>query len=278
MREVSELVKRLTDKEATVESRLMGGMSNQTYVVIVDGEKNTFRIPGKNAEVFVDRVEELNNIKAIEGLDLNNKTVLLDIEDGYKLAKYVDGTPLHELEDLHLEEVAELLKTLHNSKDKFLNDYAPFDRLIKYESLNDNLTDEYKELRNEFLNHKEYLLSFPLVKCHGDSQKSNFVIGDKCYLLDWEFAGNNDYYYDIACFGNVNYEDALKLLEVYLGHVPSDEEYNRLTLWRAFQCLQWHNVALYKDKIGLSKELSVDFNFVALKYLEKAQNLLNSLK
>ncbi len=278
MKEVTNLIKELTGKDSEVVSRLMGGMSNRTYIVKIDGGLFTFRIPGKRAEVFVNRFDESKNIEKIRSLDLNNHTLLLDLEGGYKLAEFVEGTPLNELDSLHLSEVTSLLKKLHNNDGSFEKDYAPFDRLDHYESLNDNLKEGYYITRDKFFEHKDYLMSLPKVMAHGDSQKSNFVIGDTCYLLDWEFAGNNDYYYDIACFGNVDYNDALALLEEYNGHAPSVEEYNRLTLWRTFQCLQWHNVALFKDKIGLSQELNVDFLFVSGKYLEKANNLLSTLK
>jgi hypothetical protein len=64
---------------------------------------------------------------------------------------------------------------------------------------------------------------------------------------------------------------------VYLGKEPSTDEIKRLTLWRTFQALQWHNVAWYKDDIGLSQELQVDFANVAQKYLTLAQSLLSRL-
>ncbi len=278
MKEVIDLIKKLTGKDAVVDSRLMGGMSNRTYIVTIDDKKHTFRIPGKKAETFVNRDIEKKCIEAVDGLNINNKTLLLDLEDGYKLAEFVEGTPLNELADLHLEEVATLLKTLHNADTRFENDYDPFGRLSEYELLNEDLSEEYFATRQKFFKHKEYLSSLPKVMAHGDSQKSNFVIGEKCYLLDWEFAGNNDFYYDIACFGNVDFNDAIQLLEVYLGHKPSDEELNRLTLWRTFQCLQWHNVALYKDVIGLSEELNVPFKAVAGKYLNLANELLSTLR
>ena len=87
--------------------------------------------------------------------------------------------------------------------------------------------------------------------------------------MDWEFAGNNDPLYDVACFGNANFDDAINLLKMYNEH-PSQNQYQRLYGWRMFQCLQWHNVAAYKDKIGLSEELSLDFSFFAKAYLDKA--------
>ena len=96
--------------------------------------------------------------------------------------------------------------------------------------------------------------------------------------MDWEFAGNNDPYYDIACFGNNDFDHAEKLLPVYLEKEPTTEDFNRLYFFRTFQCLQWNNVAWYKEYIGLSKDLGVDFKFFANLYLDKAEKLLKSMK
>ena len=40
---------------------------------------------------------------------------------------------------------------------------------------------------------------------------------DKAHLLDWGVCSYNEFYYDIASFGNVQFEDALELFfDVYL--------------------------------------------------------------
>jgi thiamine kinase-like enzyme len=97
-------------------------------------------------------------------------------------------------------------------------------------------------------------------------------------LVDWEFGGNNDPLYDIACYGNNDFRFALGLLPVYLGREPRKEEWERLYLWRVFQCLQWHNVALYKEAIGLSAELHLDFRLIAQAYVDKANKLFDEAK
>ena len=115
----------------------------------------------------------------------------------------------------------------------------------------------------------------PKVPCHYDYQPTNLVInGDKLYVLDWEFAGMNDPFYDIACYGNAGFDKALSLLEAYVGRQPKWEELQRLYFHRAFQCLQWYNVAIFKDRIGLSKDLNMDFNAVALFFFNMAKDLL----
>ena len=84
----------------------------------------------------------------------------------------------------------------------------------------------------------------------------------------------NDPFYDIACYGNAGFDKALALLECYVGHQPTEDELQRLKFHRAFQCLQWFNVAIFKDRVGLSKDLNMDFNAVALMFLGMAKDLI----
>lgn len=275
MNEIKDKITSYLNEDVQIVERLMGGMSNQMYVIEKENETFTFRIPGKNADQFVDRHIELKAIEAIRTLGINNETVLLDTTNGYKLAEYVDGTPFSQLPDLMLDQAANVLHQLHDSAVRFENDYDPFGRLALYESYHNHQSDEYRATKANFLSYKPFLEAQARVACHNDAQRSNFLqSGDKTYLLDWEFAGNNDQIYDIACFGNIDFAHAQALLPVYLGRTPNQEEIKRLTLWRTFQALQWHNVAWYKEDIGLSQELGVNFAAVANKYLQLAQLLL----
>lgn len=283
--EVCTEVFNVKDNEIKVIRRLMGGMSNYTYVIKVKSKLYTFRIPGKKAEKFVDRIIEAHHIGLIEKLNLNNNTIYLDIVTGYKIAEYIEGTPLHELNPLdYLKEASEVLHKIHDSGLKSNYDYNPLGRLSLYENHTTDYgyvhSNRYIELKQKFLSYKDkYMDDSKLVLTHGDSQISNFVItADDVKLMDWEFTGNNDPYYDIACFGNNDFAHALALLPVYLGKEPTTEDYNRLYFFRAFQTLQWHNVALYKEFIGLSKDLGVDFMFISNLYLDKAEKFLNSIK
>ncbi len=273
------------EEDVEVVKRLMGGMSNYTYVIKVNSKLYTFRIPGKKAEKFVDRVVEAHHIGLVETLELNNNTIYLDVKTGYKIAEYIEGTPLHELDPLdYLDQAAEVLHKIHESDLISDYDYDILGRLSKYENYTFEYgyvhSERYNKLKDKFLSYKDkYMDPSKLVLTHGDSQVSNFVVTDsELRLMDWEFTGNNDPYYDIACFGNSNFDHALALLPVYLKKTPTVEEYNRLYFFRAFQTLQWHNVALYKEFIGLSKDLGVDFMFVANLYLDKAERFLGSIK
>ncbi len=263
--------------------RLMGGMSNSTYVVEAGGEHYTFRVPGKHAERFVDREVEADHLKLIESLRINNETVYLDVVSGYKIARYLEGVPMSETGPYeHLEAAADVLRRVHTSGLKSRHDYDPFGRLRTYEAYvkeHGHVHEErYENIKSTFLAHRPALEAHRKTLCHGDAQISNFVVSERMYLTDWEFAGNHDPFYDIACFGNVDFDHALALFPVYLQRRPHAAEMDRLYLWRTFQCLQWHNVALYKHFIGLSEDLAIDFEQVAKRYLDKAQAMLSAVR
>ena len=265
--------------DAKIVMRLEGGMSNYTYVVECQGKKYTYRVPGKFAERFVNREEEWANIQEVERLGLNNVTTYVEIRSGEKLAEYVEGTIMSTTDVVSYNEMSvKALKKIHNSDLKF-NDYNAFGRLDTYQNycVETGFThpQEYLDLRNKLEALRKQYVSVPMVPCHCDYQPTNLVInGDKLYVLDWEFAGMNDPFYDIACYGNAGFDKALSLLEAYVGHKPTEEELKRLYFHRAFQCLQWYNVAIFKDKVGLSKDLNMDFNAVALMFLGMAKDLL----
>lgn len=269
----------LHNQDAKIVKRLEGGMSNYTYVVETGGKKYTYRVPGKFAEKFVNRVDEWNNIQEIDKLDLNNKTNYVEIPSGEKLAEYVEGTIMSETDIVSYNAMSvAALKKLHNSDIK-LKDYDAFGRLDDDErycrEMGFTHPEKYLALRRKLDEMRKAYAQVQLVPCHCDYQPTNLVIdGDKLFVLDWEFAGMNDPFYDIACYGNAGLDKALSLLASYVGHEPTNDELRRLFFHRAFQCLQWYNVAIFKDLVGLSKDLNMDFNQVALMFMGMAEELV----
>lgn len=277
-----ETIKNILKLESNNINRLLGGMSNYTYVVETDNEMYTVRLLGEFAEKFVNREDEEKGIKIFEKLSLTNKTIYFNKEDGIKISKYIDGVPLNELEDRHYQEVCEIMKSYHNKDIDIDIDYDPFNRLLKYESyLKDYcFPDRYKDIKNKFFEYRDYLESLPKVFCHNDSQRSNFFLSNndnKIYIVDFEFVGKNDYIYDIACYGNNDFNDAIELLKVYENNNVSDDKYLRLYLWKTFQSLQWYNVAMFKELNGLSETLKINFKDVAEFFLNMAEDCLKSV-
>ncbi len=268
-------------EDVIVKNRLLGGMSHLTYHIQIDGIDYTYRVIGKDGNLFVDRIIEEKNLDIIKPLNLNNETVFFDTTTGEKAAKYVEGTVLTQLDFRpYLPMVSKALKTLHHSSLKPASDYGLINRLDLYESYTDIRSDKYLQLKQNWI--EMYLKEHqnkPKVFCHNDAQRSNMVVSkDQLYLLDWEYAGLNEFYYDIASFGNVDFNDALELLDVYLGRKATKIEQDSVRFYRMFQALQWHQVALRKDMIGLSEVLHFDFKMLSEKYLNLAETLYLAIK
>lgn len=268
-------------EDVIVKNRLLGGMSHLTYHIAIDGIDYTYRVIGKDGNLFVDRLIEQKNLDIIRPLNLNNETVFFDTTTGEKAAKYVEGTVLTQLDYRpFLPLVSKALKTLHHSSLKPASDYGLIDRLNLYESYTNIKSDKYLKLKDAWIKmYQEEHQHQPKVFCHNDAQRSNMVVSkDRLYLLDWEYAGLNEFYYDIASFGNVDFNDALELLDVYLERKATKVEQDSVRFYRMFQALQWHQVALRKDMIGLSEVLHFDFKMLSEKYLNLAETLYIAIK
>ncbi len=270
----------VSEEDIEIVNRFLGGMSHLTYHIRVHGEDYTFRVIGADGNLFVDRKIEHDNIKRIKSLDINNETVYFDEESGDKAAKFVEGTILTDIDyKPHLKDVADVLKKLHQSGIEPASDYGHVERLALYETFTNENNPKYDDLKAKWIEIFKTRSDKPKVFCHGDAQRSNIVLGkDHVYLLDWEYAGLNEIYYDIASFGNVQFSDALDLLDTYLGRKASKEEQDAVRFYRMFQALQWHQVATRKDMIGLSEVVHFDFKMLAGKYLDLAESLYLDIK
>ncbi len=264
--------------------KLDGALSNNMYLFEVNDKKYTFRIPGKNGNLLVDRDTEIEIIDRVKDLDLNVDLIYFNKVNGYKISKYIEGEHISKdnLDDELLTIISNRLKDIHSVNKDNIKQYDKESRMKKYEELAIKEgfihSEKYSKIMSEYVQLNEDIKNCELVLSHGDFMIGNIVIKDSSvYVLDWEFAAVNDPYYDIACFGNQDFDLALRLLKVYVGN-PTKDDYKRLYINRLYQCLQWHNVAAYKDKIGLSIELNVPFDYLTNMYLEKAEDFLEKIR
>lgn len=263
------------------QERFLGGMSNYTYHVIINGQDYVIRIANLEGKVFVDYPTEKLHLFLLKPFNITSKTLFYDTDTGIKIAEYIPGHNL--TNDLTSEDyvgVAHELHKLHKLPIEGV-DYGQIQRLEKYETLVKGcLTPEYFEIKAFWL--KENATTYKdldLVFTHGDAQRTNIVKNGAVYtLLDFEFAGMNDIYFDIASFGNIEFNDSLTLLDYYLGRKAFPHEIRRVKFHRLFQVLQWHVVALQKDLNGQSTKLHIDFKKYSENYLAFARYLMNKIK
>lgn len=272
--EIKELAEQLLKKKVISISPITGGMMNKSYLVETSLGKYVLYVPTEQANEMVDRVLEKADQETCYKLGITSKNIYFDVNSGIKINEYLDGSSIDKINEVDYKKVANMLKVMHSSKTLSSKEYGPFNRFIAYENEANTFTDifdkEYKSIRDLVFANKGYLESIEKVFSHNDFQRSNVVkSNDEYYVIDFEFTGNNDPIYDIACFANGIVEDGEKLLEAYYT-TPSVEEYRRFYLWRMFISMQWRNVAIIKHYRGEGKAHGFNFLDVARHFMDIA--------
>ena len=277
------LIRKILGDSASIISPLVGGMMNESSIVIYKDKKYVLYISTAQANEMVDRLLEKENQSLVFNLGITSKNIYFDVDKGIKINEYIEGSSLDKVKEYDIDKVAKLLHTLHDSNVLSRDDYQPFKRFKGYEDEAHQFVKEddpqYLIIKDELMKNRDYLESQKKVLCHNDAQKSNIVKSneDKYYLIDFEFMGNNDPIYDIATFGNTSVMEGYKLLNAYASH-PSLDLKKRYYLWRMYVSLQWSNVALVKHYRGEGEIHHFNFLNVAEHFLNNASDAYQEFK
>ena len=266
---------------------LKAGMTNQSFLFCVDGCDYICRIPGPGTQMLINRRDEYNNYQAVAPLNITEQVIYFDAETGYKISKYYENSKNSDARNWdEVRQCMKLLHRLHESGIKADHDFDIRERINFYEKLCvDNGEIPYKdypsvrECMNELL---DMLDSFNHSKCfcHIDSVADNFLFvlnGDKyeIKLIDWEYAGMADPMIDIAMcaiYSYYNKEEADRLIEIYLGRVPTAEERKTVYAYMALGGFLWALWAIYKQELG---EEFGEYTLIMYRY---AKNYYNFVK
>ena len=277
------LLHKVLGDDAHIISELVGGMMNEAYIVQNKDGKFVYYISTAQANEMVDRDLEKETQNIAFSLGLTSENVYFDKVKGIKINRFLEGDSLNHLDDFDYQKVAKLLATYHSSKKKASVYYDPLGRLENYKKEALTHTEKFAEKFYDFYEivqkNREFLLSQPVGLAHNDAQRSNIIkSGENYYLIDFEFAANNDPIYDIGTFGNGDALEGKKLLEEYEKLVPVKDGLKRYALWRIDISLQWYLVALIKHYRGEGKIHGIDFLAVGNHFLNVAEEARKLLK
>ena len=274
---LKDILNEAIGEDHKIVSRLYGGMMNISYIVEdAYGKKYVVYIPNGKANKTVDRKAEKFNTDIFVELDLTSPFIYFDTTRGIKIKEYIEGESLEKKETVDYQKVADLLHLIHDSHKLSIIDYHPFSRLGIYENKALKFAKEsndYRKLKDFFARHINYIEHAPKVLCHNDFQKSNIIEEAETgmlYVIDFEFAANNDPIYDIATFANNSIEDGEELLKAYYQE-PTKEQYQRFYLWRIFISLQWSRVAVTKHYQKEGKKTKHNFLEVSKYFIENGK-------
>ena len=203
------LVSRLTNHQEVESSERLGGFTNQSYHIEVNGMDLVARIPGTFTQDFVNRRDEDENSILMSLLGINSSHIYFNRDDGSKVNGYISNARPYSVkllkETKQVKKAAKLLRKLHTSGIKFVND---FNWQQKLASIEDHIRqhqaaspDDYEATKAQVVKLYERIEDPSLIACHGDTLCENFVMDEKTgrlFQVDWKYAGNNHPAWDLA--------------------------------------------------------------------------------
>jgi len=158
------------------------GYCNENYLVVAYEIKYIVR---KLLRDDIDREFEWQVQQFAFKKNITAEPLIFDKENGFMVFEFLEGEHKRELNKHGLKFLAKTLQKLHSIK----IDAKP----IKIDI--ENKTDEVLKAFETIANYpKEYVL------CHNDLNPQNIFFTDEVKFIDWEYAGVNDRYFDLACF------------------------------------------------------------------------------
>lgn len=243
----------------------IGGMSNKNFKVDFDGKSYVLRVPGNGSEGMVERVNEAFNATEASKLGINPSIRYFNTETGIKLADFVENAETLNAATIqhhgNMRKIAEIYRTLHNSRIRLRNEFNIFHEIEKYDLLikkaGAKMYDGWETVKPSVMALEYHLnnLGVDLRPCHNDALYENFIkSGDgTIYLIDWEYSGMNDPMADFAALfieANFEKENEDYILEKYFeGEIPAEAQ-QKILCYQILWDYLWAQWTVIKEAKG----------------------------
>jgi thiamine kinase-like enzyme len=219
-------------------------MTNRVWKVESDGEIFCLRLPGSGAAALIDRRVEERNARLAAEVGVA-PTVLYFGPDGMMLTRFVDGgIPLLPARARQtpgaIERAASALSKLHRSGVEFAGTFQAFHTIDSYAAILKRLRASLsKPEEDAMIAVREIgraLAQNPVttVPCHCDPTGRNLLdTGERVWLVDWEYSGQNDPSWDLAYLSIESRLDQAaeeRLLGAYYGRPARATDVARVTV------------------------------------------------
>ncbi|CAB4879528.1 unannotated protein [freshwater metagenome] len=185
---------------------LSGGITNLNYVVTVAGNEFVLRVPGERTELLgIDRRREAEASKRAADLGIGPPVFGELTGVGTQITQFVPGHHLGNTAFIErLDTVVGLLRILHGSGP--LSGAFPIHRVVEWHARDASshgvvAPAAYERLHQQSRHIEAAFAAAPTVPvpCHNDLLPGNVLFSeDRVWLLDYEYAGMNDVFFDLA--------------------------------------------------------------------------------
>ncbi len=281
--QIQELLNRVPGWEgrAHVVHALDGGITNRNLLIAVETEQFVLRLAGADTHLLeIDRSAELEAASRAAGLGIAPEVTAFLEPEGYLITRFVAGkspSSTHIKEPSILAAICGHLRAFHDGI-ALANDFGAFEvpYLHRASALSRGVAipDEFTSAAESASQIAAAFASSPEPKrpCHNDLLCANFLVdannAHHVWLLDWEYAGNNDRYFDLGNL-SVNNEfdesDRERLLRSYFGSVNARRS-GRLELMMIMSDFREAMWAVVQQGISA---LDFDFREYSAKHFER---------
>jgi thiamine kinase-like enzyme len=264
---------------------LGGGITNNNYRIDVGGESFVLRIVGADTELLgINRDYEYAANLAAGKLGIAPEVYYYIQPEGYLVTRFITGRlipPKEISQPENIRRVMEAVRKIHNMTDipgkfnvfRVVRDYSETARRYRV-----NFPNNFDWLTMQMNDAEETLGSHPHkdCPCHNDLLNANFLTNGQLYILDWEYSGMGDFFFDLANFSdhhNLTDEQDRWLLKCYFEKEPDPDHWAHLKIMKIMSDLREATWGLVQ--IGISK-LDFDFREYADKFFGRVLEDINN--
>jgi len=252
----------------TSAQELSGGLTNVNLKVTTPDGVYVARLSSEQSSLLaIDREAEHLNSRAAADSGAAPRVVAYQPEQSILVVEFVHGRTWSEsdvLDSANAPRIAAACRQLHAGP-RFANDFNMLKLQPHYlqivQERGFRLPDRYLDFADQThaIAAALAIRPVPTVPCNNDLLAANFIdAGDRLWVIDYEYSGNNDPYFEI---GNIwseatgNPDDLERLVSAYTGH-SSQSLTARARLWGLMSKYGWMLWASIQDG---SSELDFDF-------------------
>lgn len=275
---VEEAVERIWPGRDAQIDVLGGAITNRNFKVTLDEGVYVLRIGGKDTALLgIDRRVEHQAALAAAAIGVGPDVVAFLEPEGYLVTRFLGGATV-EPEALRrpetLRRIAQSLRAVHAGPpiparfDSFRVVEAYAATAAVHGLVIPDAFARARELANRIERTRGPAAERP---CHNDLLATNFIDdGSRIRIVDWEYAGMGDLFFDLANFAannGLSPDESRTFLESYFGRVRSEDE-RRLTLMRFMSDFRQAMWGVLQQAVS---ELDFDFRGYAERHFERLE-------
>jgi len=268
-RTIDEVVSLLWPDLPVEAEPLAGGITNTNYRVEVGGERFVVRLIGARTELLgIDRTSEMEACRLAADLGIGPELVSADLGEGVVVTRFIEGRTIAPEEVGAEPVVAELATALGrvHAAGKVASSFDTFRLVPAYRALAGQHgvapAFDYETMAGTLERLAAARPWQPSSLCHNDLLNSNLLHDGAVRIVDWEYAGMGDRFFDLGNLAvNHRFGEAQEeaLLRHYFGRV--DEAH--LAALRLFELASEAREAMWGVVQMAISTLEVDFEAYA---------------